>query len=224
MHRLRREGVEAVPDLDDVRKRLTQLSENVRTEVLTSQPGGARPEEVLTEAMERTKAVLARGIRMRTLYQHTAQFSQATVAYVDHVTPLGAEIRTLGDAFSRTIVFDRDVAVVPLRGNPRGAALIRDPHVVDFVVATFERAWAAAVPFPAEHGRAQAIAASEDIKADVVRLLAAGHDDKAIARRMGMTIRTCQRHITEIMSRLGARSRVHLGCLIHQQRLLDEQE
>ncbi|MFI9244981.1 LuxR C-terminal-related transcriptional regulator [Streptomyces sp. NPDC053086] len=224
MHRLRREGVEAVPDLDDVRKRLTQLSENVRTEVLTSQSGGARPEEVLTEAMKRTKAVLARGIRMRTLYQHTAQFSQATVAYVDHVTPLGAEIRTLGDAFSRTIVFDRDVAVVPLRGNPRGAALIRDPHVVGFVVATFERAWAAAVPFPAEHGRAQAIAASEDIKADVVRLLAAGHDDKAIARRMGMTIRTCQRNITEIMSRLGARSRVHLGCLIHQHRLLDQQQ
>ncbi|MYW67535.1 hypothetical protein GTY65_26205 [Streptomyces sp. SID8379] len=220
-HRLRKEGVEVVPDLAQVRVRLTELSASLRTEVLTSQPGGARAEEVLTEALARTRAVLARGIRMRTLYQHTAQFSQSTVAYADHVMPLGAEIRTLGDGFNRTIVFDRDVAVVPLRGNPQGAALIRDPHVIDFVVTAFERAWAAGIPFPTAHGRAQAIAASESIKADIVRLLATGHDDKVVARRMGMSLRSCQRHITEIMARLGAHNRVHLGYVIHQQGLLD---
>ncbi|MFJ8311078.1 MULTISPECIES: LuxR C-terminal-related transcriptional regulator [unclassified Streptomyces] len=220
-HQLRREGVEVVPELAAVRQRLAELAAGARSEVLTSQPGGARPEEVLTEAMGRTKAVLARGIAMRTLYQHTAQFSQSTVAYVDQVAPLGAEIRTLGDGFNQLIVFDREVAVIQLRGNPLGAALIRDPHAVDFIVASFERAWAAAVPFPTAHGRAEAIAASENIKADIVRLLTAGDEDKAVARRMGMSIRTCQRHITEIMNRLGARNRVQLGYLLQQQEARD---
>ncbi|MFI6684064.1 LuxR C-terminal-related transcriptional regulator [Streptomyces sp. NPDC050485] len=136
---------------------------------------------------------------------------------LDQLVPLGAEIRTLGDGFNQLIVFDREVAVIQLRGNPLGAALIRDPHAVDFIVAAFERAWAAAVPFPTAHGRAQAIAASENIKADIVRLLTAGDEDKAVARRVGMSIRTCQRHITEIMNRLGARNRVQLGHLLHQQ-------
>ncbi|MHA6760928.1 helix-turn-helix transcriptional regulator [Streptacidiphilus sp. PAMC 29251] len=216
-HQARREGVEVIPELSTVRHRLADLAAGVRTEVLTSQPGGARSEEVLTEAMDRTRKVLASGVRMRTLYQHTAQFSQTTVAYVEQVTSLGAEIRTLGDGFHQVIVLDREVAVIPLRGNPVGAALVRDPHMVDFVVAAFERAWSAALPFPSEHGRTQAIAASETIKADIIRLLLTGEDDKAVARRMGMSIRTCQRHITEIMNRLGARNRVHLGFLLSRQ-------
>ena len=216
-HQVRREGVEVIPELSAVRHRLAELAAGVRSEVLTSQPGGARSEEVLSEAMDRTKRVLASGVQMRTLYQHTAQFSQTTVAYVEQVTSLGAEIRTLGDGFSQVIVLDREVAVIPLRGNPVGAALVRDPHMVDFIVAAFERAWSSAAPFPSEHGRAQAIAASETIKADIIRLLLTGEDDKVVARRMGMSIRTCQRHITEIMNRLGARNRVHLGFLLSRQ-------
>ncbi|MFI6343989.1 LuxR C-terminal-related transcriptional regulator [Streptomyces sp. NPDC050560] len=214
VHRMRSEGVEIIPNLADVRARLDEHAVTVKHEIRTSQPGGARPEEVLAEAMGRTEGALARGVLMRTLYQHTAQFSQATLAFVERVTAQGAEIRTLGDAFSRLIVFDRDTAFIGLRDDPRGAALVRDPSVVAFMVEAFDRAWVQARPFPSAVGRKEAVAASDAVKADIVRILLAGEDDKAIARRMGMSVRTCQRHINEVMARAGARNRVQAGYLL----------
>ncbi|MFD7019304.1 LuxR C-terminal-related transcriptional regulator [Streptomyces sp. NPDC059928] len=214
IHRLRQEGVETIRNLADVRARLEELAAGVKREVLTSQPGGARPEEVLGEAMVRTEAALARGVVMRTIYQHTAQFSQATLAFVEQMTAMGAEIRTIGDAFSRLIVFDREVAFIELWDAPQGAALVRDPSVVHFMVESFERAWVQASAFPLAVGRREAIAVSDAVKSDIIRMMIAGEDDKAIARRMGMSVRTCQRHINEIMTRIGARNRVQAGYLL----------
>ena len=218
--RRRGEHIEIVTDLATVRQRLNEFSELAEQEVITSQPGGARPEQILREAMARTQNILGRGVRIRTLYQHTALFSQSTVAYVEKVAPLGAEVRTLGDGFMRLIAFDRAVAVMAVRDEPQGAVIVRDPSVVDFAVAAFEQAWVRATPFPTSHGREQAIAASEQVKQDIMYLLVDGADDKAIARRMGMSVRTAQRHIAAIMDRLGARNRVQAGFRIREMGLL----
>lgn len=212
--RLRRPAVEELHSVTAVREQLTKLAAQAHFEVLTSQPGGARAEDVLRESMIRTEELLRRGVQMRTLYQHTAQYSATTAAYVEIVTGLGAEVRTLGDGFMRMIAFDREAVVIELRNNPKGALIIREPNIIDFLIATFERMWCQAEEFPANHGRDQAILASDKTKADIIRLLVAGEQDKVIARRMGMTVRTCQRHIAKIMERIGAKSRIHAGYLL----------
>ncbi|WP_143672688.1 helix-turn-helix domain-containing protein, partial [Streptomyces sp. b94] len=48
----------------------------------------------------------------------------------------------------------------------------------------------------------------------IARLLAAGHVDDDIARRMGISVRTCRSHIARLMQTLGATSRTHLGALL----------
>ena len=69
-----------------------------------------------------------RGVRMRTLYQHSARHSPATREYVADIVARGAEVRTLDEFFRRLIVVDRQVAVVPgLRQPPRRD---RDPRQV----------------------------------------------------------------------------------------------
>ncbi|MFD5029460.1 LuxR C-terminal-related transcriptional regulator [Streptomyces sp. NPDC058220] len=209
-----RPQIEVLPEVASVRKVLTELSAGARQEILTSQPGGARPADVLDEALERTESVLRRGISMRTIYQHTAQFSKATVDYVKHVTPLGVDVRMLGDALMRMIIFDREIAVLPLRGDREGAVVVGELSIVDFVVDTFERAWPAARPFPVSYDRGQVKGTSVEIQLSISRLLVEGLEDKVIARRMGMSLRTCQRHISEIMSRIGARNRIHAGYLL----------
>ncbi|WP_328969536.1 LuxR C-terminal-related transcriptional regulator [Streptomyces sp. NBC_00239] len=214
--RLRRPAVEELHSVSAVRDQLTRLAAQATFEVLTSQPGGARDEDVLQEAMTRTEELLGRGVRMRTLYQHTAQFSATTTSYVEIVSELGAEVRTLGDGFMRMIAFDQEVVVIELRDNPLGALVIREPNIVGFLVATFERMWGQAEEFPTNHGRDQAIFASDKAKEDIIRLLLLGEQDKVIARRMGMTVRTCQRHIAKIMERIGAKSRVHAGYLLRE--------
>lgn len=218
---LGKDSVQVVPDLGAVRQLITELSTRATSEVLTSQPGGARPEHVLSEATARTTELLKRGVRMRTLYHHTAQFSQPTLEHVGLITELGAEVRTVNDAFMRLLVFDGEVAVIPLQGHPTGAALIRDPSVVDFAVASFERAWASATPLPHSYSRSHVVNVSEDLKLALLRLLTEGHEDKVIAKRLGMSLRTYQRHLSAIMSRIGARNRLHAGYLIHKLQLLE---
>ncbi len=216
VHRLRREGVEVIINIADVRARLEEFSAGATREVLTALPGGTRPTEAMGGAGGRMEAVLARGVTVRALCQHTAQFSSSTLALVEHVTARGAQVRTLGDTFSRLIVIDRETALIELHDDSRGAVLVRDPSVVAFLIKCFERMWVQGRPFPLSVGRREAIAASEAVKEDIVRMLIAGEDDKAIARRMGVSVRTCQRHITEIMMRVGARNRVQAGYLLRE--------
>ncbi|MFB6437638.1 helix-turn-helix transcriptional regulator [Streptomyces sp. NPDC056411] len=217
---LRSSGIEILLTLKSVRSMLTELAASCTTEMLTSQPGGGRPTPVLEEAIVRDEDLLRRGVKIRTLYQHTARYNQPTVAYVERVARLGAEVRTLSDGFARLIVFDRKTAVISYHGHPHGGVLVHDQSIVDFAVASFERTWLTATPFAADYQVEQVRALSSEVKQDIMRLLVSGLDDRAIARRLGMGLRSCQRHIAEIMDQLEARSRLHAGYLIGQRNLL----
>ncbi|WP_441245530.1 LuxR C-terminal-related transcriptional regulator [Kitasatospora sp. McL0602] len=215
--------VEVISDLQSVRDTITELAAKTQSEVVTAQPGGARNEEVLRESLTRTDELLARGVRMRTLYQHTARFSPPTVKYVEHVTRQGAEVRTRSDGFMRLMVFDRSVAVIALRDSQTGAVIVHERNMVDFVFAAFERAWSQATDFQPTYDPAVVELTSNDVKIAITHLLVDGVEDKIIARQLGMSLRTCQRHISEIMRLLGARNRIHAGYLIHRLDLLNRQ-
>jgi DNA-binding CsgD family transcriptional regulator len=161
-------------------------------------------------------ALLERGVRVRGLCQHTARFNQRTVDQVKWVVRRGARVRTVSDDFMRMLVFDRRAAVIGLRD---GAVLIRDTTVVEFMYTTLERMWERGVDFGPEYDHDVVEETTEQIKETIVNLLVDGVEDKVIARRVGVSLRTCQRHISEIMRRLGARNRLHAGYLLHRREL-----
>ncbi|MFG2879458.1 LuxR C-terminal-related transcriptional regulator [Streptomyces sp. NPDC048337] len=216
----RSSGIERIDDLDAVRGVLGRLADECQSEVITSQPGGARSPEVLEETARRDSVILARGVRMRTLYQHTARFDQPTRDYVSKIISNGAEVRTTGSGFTRAIVYDRTTAVITLPDNPKGAALIRNPDVTQFVVQSFEYAWATSEPFNPEFDRSEIRSISDSLNEAVLRMLVSGHDDKSIARRLGISPRTCQRRISDLMQRIGARTRLQAGYLIRHNDLV----
>ncbi len=220
-HLARTERVELVTDLASVRAIIQDAAYRCTNEVLTAQPGGGRRTEVLAEAAGRDEEMLSRGIAMRTIYQHTARYSPPTIAYVEHITALGGEVRTTGDRVRRMLVFDRSVAVIEVQENPDAALVIREPNIIDFMRATFEQTWLRGLPFASSVNRAQASAISDDLRQAIVSLLSQGMDDKSIARRLGMSDRTCQRHISDLMSRIGAKSRFQAGFLIRDQQRAD---
>ncbi|WP_323379369.1 helix-turn-helix transcriptional regulator [Streptomyces durbertensis] len=212
VNRERKNGFEVLPDLAAVRVAIADLTARARVEILTAQPGGARGEGVLAEASPRDVAALRRGVRMRVLYQHTARFSRGTGEYVDRVTGLGAQVRTLDDQFSRLLVFDDETAVISLPGDPLGAAVVREAPVVAFIRETYERLWLAAEPFSTPGTAGGEISAT--IRQAIMRLLMEGLTDNSIAVRLGMSVRTCRRHVAEIMVELGAQSRFQAGYLL----------
>ncbi|WP_338898172.1 LuxR C-terminal-related transcriptional regulator [Streptomyces sp. TG1A-60] len=210
--RERESEFEVLEEPTQVRAVVADLAARSRTEILTAQPGGGRAEGSLKEAAPRDRDALGRGIRLRVLCQHTARFSPGTSSYIDHMTELGAQVRTLDDHFSRLLVFDAETAIISLPANPLGAVVVREPHVVAFIVETYERLWLTADPCAVAPGARAEVAG--DVRQAIVRLLVEGLTDASIATRLGMSVRTCRRHIADMMEELGAQSRFQAGYLL----------
>jgi DNA-binding CsgD family transcriptional regulator len=205
------ESLEVLSNVEEVRALLTRLSARCAREMISSQPGGgARKPEAMQEAIGRDRSMLERGIRIRTLYHHTARFNGPSQAYVAAASALGAEYRTAHELFGRLIVFDRAVAFVPLQDESWGAVVIREPHLVGYLCDIFEQSWNLATPF-ADAASQGLERVSREIHETILRLLAAGLKDETIARRLGMSLRTARRHIADLMEQLGATSRFQAG-------------
>ncbi|AUG77931.1 LuxR family transcriptional regulator [Kitasatospora sp. MMS16-BH015] len=216
------DGLRVIATLPEVRAALDRASAECRREVLASQPGGgARVPEAMQEALRRDRALLARGVRMRTLYHHTARFNGPSQAYVEAAAGLGAEYRTLHELFGRLIVFDRSRAFVPLSDGSTGAVVVTEESLVAYLCEIFDQAWAVARPFAsaAEEGLGQV---AQEIDRTILRLLAGGLKDETIARRVGLSLRTARRHIADIMAQLGAESRFQAGVAAARAGLLDD--
>ncbi|GHI09716.1 LuxR family transcriptional regulator [Streptomyces cellostaticus] len=213
------DGVELIPTVEEVRAALDRASVSVSEEILTSQPGGNRVPEVLEEAWQRDTVLLARGVRMRTLYSHTARFNAPSQAYVARATALGAEYRTAHELFGRLIVFDKSLAFIPEHQDTWGAVVIREPSIVSYLRSVFEHTWAYAEPF-SDAGAQGLKRIAKELDETILRLLASGLKDESIARRTGMSLRTTRKHIADIMQTLGADSRFQAGVLAAQAGLL----
>jgi DNA-binding CsgD family transcriptional regulator len=106
---------------------------------------------------------------------------------------------------------DRTTAVVPIdpKDSSAGATVLTGAGVVAAMCALFEQIWATAnplgVPNPLD---AQGLGPEER---EILRMLANGETDEHIARRLGVSTRTVGRKASELMRRLGTRSRFQMG-------------
>ncbi|MEV5902339.1 LuxR C-terminal-related transcriptional regulator [Streptomyces sp. NBC_00015] len=211
------EAVEVVDRLSDVITLIEQASAECEHEMISCQPGGGRPTEELEQAVARDTALLTRGVRMRTLYQHSARRHAPTQAYAERVSLVGAQVRTMTELFGRVIVFDRRIAFVPHHQCRGGAAVVRSPAAIAFLVNAFDRAWDLAVPFGEPEHTPVAV---DDLRQSILRLLSKGLKDEVIARRLGISLRTCRKHIADLFQELGADSRFQAGYLAATRGLL----
>ncbi|MFI2611552.1 helix-turn-helix domain-containing protein [Kitasatospora sp. NPDC018619] len=210
-----RNQFQLIRHLADVRSVIADLADHCQEEILTAQPGGGHEVSALAEAAPRDEDLLRRDVRMKVLYQHTAGLRPDISGYIERITKLGAQVRTLDDRFTRMLVFDRKAAVIAVPGNPHAAALVREPHMVAVMVEVHERLWLAAEPFTV--GTSPRAEITDDLRRVIVRLLIEGMTDASIATRLGISVRTCRRHIAEIMAAMGAQSRLQAGYLLAAQ-------
>ncbi|MFD0268811.1 LuxR C-terminal-related transcriptional regulator [Streptomyces sp. NPDC127106] len=190
-------------------------------EVLSAQPGGPQPADGLRTALGRSRDLLARGVGVRTLYQHSARFDPVIVRFEAEMADRGAEARTVSGGLTCCLVFDRTLLVLPLQDTEGGALLVRSPELVAFVAETFDLLWATGehIGKPREKAFIQGMA--DQAKRSILQHLVQGDDDRATARALGISVRTCQRHVSAIMRQLGATSRFQLGYLAHRHSLLE---
>ncbi|WP_405937594.1 helix-turn-helix transcriptional regulator [Streptomyces sp. NBC_00726] len=189
---------------------------DVRDEILTIQPGSTRTPEQLQIALSGTLPTVARGVRIRHIYQHSARYSIGLRAYVAQLPSGLLEVRTVERAIDRLIIFDRAVAYLP--ADPEGSAAleIRHPGLVRYLAGVYETLWAGATPFTEHLPTALPGAPVTAVQQSIARLLADGCTDQTAAEKLGISVRTCRAHIAKLMHTLNATSRTHLGALLVQ--------
>ena len=194
---------------------LAALVSECEEETLTAQPQSGRDLKMMPVGVLRDTALLERGAKIRTLYQHSARRSSVTRQYVAAVTERGAEVRTLDEFFNRMIVIDRRVAVIPSPHDLKVAIAIREPSVVAYLVDIFERSWERARPFTSRESSLMKDIAAEQ-RAMTMRMLVEGHSDPVSAKRLGVSPRTYAGYIADLKEEFEAETRFQLGYVMGQ--------
>lgn len=208
--------IDEVHGLANINQFLESVVGDARSEILTAQPSGARAAATLNAALERDLHALSRGVKIRTLYQHSARRSMATREYVDQVTAAGARVRTLDEFFNRLIVVDRRLAVVPGAQGTKLALAIHEPGLVAYLSDIFERYWERATDFTDRERDTERLVA-DDVHNMTVRMLVEGHSDHSSAKRMGVSTRTYAGYVAALKEEYGATTRFQLGHTMAQQ-------
>ncbi|WP_327678591.1 LuxR C-terminal-related transcriptional regulator [Kitasatospora sp. NBC_00458] len=204
-------GVEHLLGIDRIRDRLAVLTRNVREEVMTFAPDGGQKPEHIAAAKPLDQDLLDRGVRMRTVYLDSVRNSPHTLEYLNWIAEQGGQVRTVPALPTRLIVVDRGTAVIPVSGDDTaaGAVVLTGQGTLLALCALFENVWAGAQPLGAAAGRDHRGLSPQE--ATAIGLLAEGHTDDAIGKRLGVSPRTARRLATDLMERLGARSRFEAG-------------
>ncbi|WP_436759993.1 helix-turn-helix domain-containing protein [Streptosporangium sp. V21-05] len=209
--------VEVLPNRVVLGEHLDRLQENARHEVLYLCRGRATAlpvEENLAEL-----DALRRGVEYRVIYERSLLEEQGMQANVAYGVKLGEQARAVPCLPVRLTVVDREVAVLPLvqeaGGSEPTAALVRGGQLLEALVALFEGCWERATPLRiAEDGALTEGTTPCPLGPDdlyLVSLLVAGVPDKSIATQLGVSQRTVQRRVSNIMELAGTQTRMQLA-------------
>lgn len=157
----------------------------------------------------------ADGREQRTIFPLSVLADPLWHAYAERRAELGERQRYLDEVPVEFAVFGRTgVLLAEGESQDSGFLLIRPVKLIHTFVSLFESLWLRAEPVH------EGEAAAQDLK--LLELLALGFKDEAIARHLGMGLRTVRRRLSRMMIEHGADTRFQLGLAVARRGLLDE--
>ncbi|HET8599250.1 MAG TPA: hypothetical protein VFL99_02915 [Segeticoccus sp.] len=161
------------------------------------------------------QAILAAGREQRTIYPMSVLSHAPARDWMRSWAAVGEQQRVSDDPPSDFAVFGEEVLVASEAWATTNGdyVVVRDPMVVAAFSALFDRLWAAALPLPDE----------DDTGADLrlLELMALGFKDEAIARYLGLSLRTVRRRIAGLMNDHAVSTRFQLGMAAQRRGVLD---
>lgn len=206
--------VEFFPRADRARlnQRIDEVAELTSHEVLGLHPPADWTRESLEAGLARTKVTMGNGARMRGLYAQISLSNPLIREYVGHWRKHGVQVRVAPVIPTRVLVYDRRTAIVQADPDDleAGAVLISGASVVSSIAAIYDYCWMTASEPEDVPGSPDGSVLTDQQRA-VLRLLATGAKDSAIARSLGVSTRTVTRLVSELTAALGASSRFQAG-------------
>ncbi|QYC42696.1 hypothetical protein Nocox_25475 [Nonomuraea coxensis DSM 45129] len=200
-----RSTVEYLTGTMEVRGFLKTASDGCREEVLVLQAGG-----VVEELSDTYVGLVARGVTVRIICQHRNRADVATRMRMKRLTDAGAIIYTVSHVPRSAIVFDRSLVVLFGVGDAEAnVARVHNQGIAQFFLDLFNHLWEMATPLEGiDFGYA---GVADDLQQSIASLMAKGYTDEVVARKLGMSVRSCRRHIATMMRDLDATSRFQAG-------------
>lgn len=178
-------------------------------------------------------AAMERGVQYRVIYEQALLDEPGMLDSLVLGVQAGEEARATARLPVRLAIADRSLALCPLVSGQEGgaeptAALVRDSNLLTALIALFESYWSAATPLQVagagaprldRAGRGAPVTAEER---ELLSLLVAGVTDKSIATRLGISTRTVQRRISELMGLVNAQTRMQLAWQVAQRGWLSD--
>lgn len=192
-----------------VNQLLAESTGMVRNFVLTLEAGPALDEATVSA----NRARFERGDAQRAIYPADVLTTPRGVQWLRVWAEAGEDQRILPTTATEFAVFG-DIAVVALAGWDElgsGYVVLRDPLVVRLYTAYFDLAWKHGVPAPSGEG-----GGTGDPR--LVELLELGLKDEAIARHLGISLRTVRRRVARLMAVNGVDTRFQLGWVLASRR------
>jgi len=168
--------------------------------------------DALQRDIERQQRMMASGVSIRTIYYQ--QYVEDPVVYeiVQAYIAHGEDARVLADVPMKMLVADEVRAMLPLDplNLTDGATLIVHPSgLLSALVSIFETLWRISAPT----SRPDAGGSLTALQNQILTMLAAGATDEMIARHLGMSKRSVQRHCSAMFEQIGASTRFQAGAL-----------
>jgi predicted transcriptional regulator len=188
---------------------LGQLYESYRSDVMCFQRAPVLAPTVLPPQSSRP------GVRVRTISDNSLLETPGALERIRGDVARGEQARMQPSLPFKMMIFDRKAAVISLDGDrPENAPtlLVHGGALLDALCLLFEFVWERATPIMLNRGNARVDRGDDDeFAAELIPLLSAGLNDKAIAAELGVSSATLNRRMSELMRKTGTRTRFQLG-------------
>jgi DNA-binding CsgD family transcriptional regulator len=165
--------------------------------------------------------IMASGRRMRTVYPLAALDDDGELEAIRLWVGQGEEARIAPHVPTRMIVFGDEAVLIDASYDRESDTeiVVRAPAIVAALRELFERVWTHAVTVPKLGGSSDGLARhagstrglTEDDRKRTLELLAFGAKDEAVARHLGVSLRTVRRRVADLLDELGATTRFQAG-------------
>jgi DNA-binding CsgD family transcriptional regulator len=165
--------------------------------------------ELSADEIDTQIGLIGRGVRDRALLPPTALSRPGILEHYLAMQQRGHDARAHPGVATRLFVIDRDLAVLAVDPQvlARGAFMIRLRSLIDVLATMYDEMWKNASPIFSDTADGDAPVGRH---ARILELIALGSKDEAIARTLGIGVRTIRRDVADLKTGLAVSTRTEI--------------
>ncbi|MEU4559509.1 LuxR C-terminal-related transcriptional regulator [Actinoplanes sp. NPDC023936] len=177
-------------------------------------PPGSPDDQFRALVLPHERRALERRVHTRMIFSADGRRADGRWEHVRQAVAAGAEVRLLDRAPTFLMLADERLAAVSDGGS---VLVLRDAGVTAALSSLFNFCWNGALPL-SDEAPAGPVAATEPpsgAEREILAMLSLGLKDEALARQLGVSVRTVRRLVSQLLQRLQSTSRFQAGVRAH---------